>query len=313
MKSVFLGTPEFAVPTLEAMVSAGLEVQAVFTQPDRPKGRGQELAFSPVKQAALRLGLPVMQPLKVRVAEVVEQLRSLAPRVMVVVGYGQIIPQSIIDIPPLGIVNVHASLLPKYRGAAPIQWAIAHGETVTGVTTMQIDVGLDTGAMLLKAETEIGHGETALDVGPRLAGIGARLLIETLRRLDNGDLEPVPQDNADASWAPILTREHGLVDWSQPPAVIANKARGFLPWPGAWTWFRGKRMNLWRVAPAEVESPASPGFLFSSGKRLLAACGQGRTLEILELQQEGRKRLHAEAFLNGMRLQPDDILGVVPQ
>lgn len=312
MTAVFLGTPEFAVPTLEAMVSAGHELQAVFTQPDRPKGRGQELALSPVKQAALRLGLPVFQPLKVRLPEVVEQLRALAPRVMVVVGYGQIIPQSIIDIPPLGIINVHASLLPKYRGAAPIQWAIANGETVTGVTTMRIDAGLDTGAMLLKAETPVGPEETALDVGPRLAGIGARLLIETLRRLEAGDLESVPQNDAEATWAPILTREHGLVDWSQPPAVIANRARGFLPWPGAWTWFRGKRMNLWRVRPAEVESPARPGFLFSSGKRLLAVCGLGQTIEILELQQEGRKRLPAEAFLNGTRLQHDDILGAVP-
>ncbi len=312
MKAVFLGTPEFAVPTLEAMVSEGHQIQAVFTQPDRPKGRGQEVACSPVKQAALRLGLSVFQPVKVRLPEVVEHLRSLAPRVMVVVGYGQIIPQSIIDIPPLGVINVHASLLPKYRGAAPIQWAIANGETVTGVTTMRIDAGLDTGAMLLKAETQIGPDETALDAGPRLAEIGARLLIETLRRLDNGEIEPVAQNDAEASWAPILTREHGLVDWSQPPSVIANKARGFLPWPGAWTWFRGKRVNLWRVKPAEVESPARPGFLFSSGKRLFAACGQGQTLEILELQQEGRKRLPAEAFLNGTRLQHDDILGAVP-
>lgn len=312
MKAVFLGTPEFAVPTLEAMASAGHELQAVFTQPDRPKGRGQEVVFSPVKQAALRLDLPVFQPPKIRVPEVVEQLRSLAPRLMVVVGYGQIIPQSIIDIPPLGIINVHASLLPKYRGAAPIQWAIANGEAVTGVTTMRIDAGLDTGAMLLKAETEIGLEETALDIGPRLAGIGARLLIETLQRLDSDDLEAIPQNDSEASWAPILTREHGLVDWSQPPAVIANRARGFLPWPGAWTWFRGKRMNLWRVRPAEVESPARPGFIFSAGKRLLAACGQGQTLEILELQQEGRKRLPAQVFLNGTRLQHDDILGAVP-
>lgn len=312
MKAVFLGTPEFAVPTLEAMVSAGFDVQAVFTQPDRPKGRGQDLSSSPVKEAARRLGLPVMQPAKVRLPEVVEQLRALAPQVMVVVGYGQIIPQSIIDIPPLGIINVHASLLPKYRGAAPIQWAIANGETVTGVTTMQIDAGLDTGAILLKAETAIGPEETALDISPRLARIGAGLLIETLRQVEKGEILPTPQNEAEASWAPILTRDHGLIDWSQPAQVIANRARGFLPWPGAWTWFRGKRMNLWRVRPAGVESPAIPGSLFSSGKHLFASCGRGETVEILELQQEGRKRLSAEAFLNGTRLQPGDILGETP-
>lgn len=313
LKTVFLGTPQFAVPTLEALVAGGHEVAVVFTQPDRPKGRGQDLAFSPVKACALRLGLRVFQPPKVRAPEVVEQLRAIAPEAMVVVGYGQIIPQSIIDIPPLGIINVHASLLPKYRGAAPIQWAIANGEKVTGVTTMKIDAGLDTGPMLLKAETEIGPEETALEVGPRLAELGAALLIETLARLEAGVLEPVPQNDSEATWAPILERDHGLIDWTQPAAVIANRARGFLPWPGAWTWFRGKRLNLWRVRPADVESPAAPGFIFTSGKRLYAACGAGQTIEILELQQEGRKRLPAAAFLNGTPLQPDDILGVPPE
>lgn len=313
MKTVFLGTPQFAAPSLEALVAGGHEVAAVFTQPDRPKGRGHELAFSPVKECALRLGLRVFQPPKVRAPEVVEQLRAIAPEAMVVVGYGQIIPQSIIDIPPLGIINVHASLLPKYRGAAPIQWAIANGEKVTGVTTMKIDAGLDTGPMLLKAETEIGPEETALEVGPRLAEMGAALLIETLSRLEAGILEPVPQDDSEASWAPILERDHGLIDWSQPAAVIANRARGFLPWPGAWTWFRGKRLNLWRVRPADVESPAVPGRIFTSAKRLYAACGEGQTIEILELQQEGRKRLSAAEFLNGTPLQPGEILGVHPK
>jgi methionyl-tRNA formyltransferase len=313
MKTIFLGTPQFAVPTLEAMAAQGHEVAAVFTQPDRPKGRGQELVFPPVKVCALRLGIPVHQPLKVRAPEVVEQIRALAPEAMVVVGYGQIIPQSIIDIPPLGIINVHASLLPKYRGAAPIQWAIANGETVTGVTTMKIDAGLDTGAMLLKAETPIGENETALELGPRLAETGAKLLIETLERLQRGDLEPVPQRNEDASWAPVLNREHGMVDWEQPAAVIANRARGFLPWPGAWTWFRGRRLSLWQVRKADVESPAVPGRLFSHGRKLYAACGAGEAVEILELQQEGRKRLPAEAFLNGTPLHADDQLGATPQ
>jgi len=311
MKVVFLGTPEFAVPTLEALAEAGHDILAVLTQPDRPKGRGQELAISPVKQAAVRLGLPVEQPAKVRAPEVVERLRALAPRAMVVVGYGQIIPQAVIEIPPLGIINVHASLLPKYRGAAPIQWAIANGETVTGVTTMLIDAGLDTGAMLMKAETAIGAEETALELGPRLAALGARLLIETLDGLERGLIQPVAQDDSQATWAPMLTREHGLIDWSQPARVLANRARGFLPWPGAWTWFRGKRIHLWRVRAAEVETPALPGMLFSSGRRLFAACGAGEAIEILELQQEGRKRLPADVFLNGTRLQPGEILGAV--
>lgn len=313
MKTIFLGTPQFAVPTLEALAAVGHEVAGVFTQPDRPKGRGQELVFPPVKECALRLGMAVHQPLKVRVPEVVEQIRGLAPDVMVVVGYGQIIPQSIIDIPRLGIINVHASLLPKYRGAAPIQWAIANGETVTGVTTMQIDAGLDTGAMLLKAETPIGTEETALEIGPRLAEMGAKLLIESLRRLERGDLQATPQNNDEASWAPVLNREHGMVDWAQPAAVIANRARGFLPWPGAWTWFRGKRLNLWKVRPAAAETPAIAGRLFTSGRRLYAACGAGQAIEILELQQEGRKRLPAEAFLNGTHLHADDQLGVAPE
>src|SRR5271165_1414822 len=210
MRLVYLGTPSFAVPTLERLVAAGHEVVAVFTQPDRPKGRGQKDAMSPVKEVALRLGLIVHQPERVRRPEVVEQLRAMAPEAMVVVGYGQIIPQAILDIPPQGIINVHASLLPKYRGAAPIQWAVANGESRTGVTTMKINAGLDTGDMLLKWETEIGPEETSLDLGPRLARAGADLLVETLR--DNPT--PVRQDPAEATYAPILKKEDGQIDWN---------------------------------------------------------------------------------------------------
>jgi methionyl-tRNA formyltransferase len=226
-----------------------------------------------------------------------------------VVGYGQIIPQAIIDLPRLGIINVHASLLPKYRGAAPIQWAIARGERVTGVTTMQINAGLDTGDMLLKAETEIGLEETALDVGPRLAGMGARLLVETLAGLEAGSLRATPQNEAEATLAPILTREDGLIDWRQPAAVIHNRARGFLPWPGAWTTWRGQRFNIWRCRLAQVESPAEPGKLFSHQKKLYAACGAGTVLELIEVQTEGRKRMDAAAFLNGQRLSDSELMG----
>ncbi len=225
-----MGTPAFAVPTLERIVEAGHEVVAVFTQPDRPKGRGQKDAMPPVKEAALRLGLPVYQPERVRRPEVVEQLRTLAPEAMVVVGYGQIIPQAILDIPPKGIINVHASLLPKYRGAAPIQWAIARGETRTGVTTMKIDAGLDTGDMLLKWETEIGPEETAVELGERLAAAGADLLARTLAEL--GSVVPQKQDEAQATYAPILKKEDGEIDWamsaqrdSEPHSRVCAVAR----------------------------------------------------------------------------------------
>src|SRR6266567_3820288 len=236
MNLIFLGTPSFAVPTLERIVAAGHHVSAVFTQPDRPKGRGGQVAASPVKETASRLGVPVLQPERIRRPEPVEQLKQMNPDAMVVVGYGQIIPQSIIDIPLLGIINVHASLLPKYRGAAPIQWAIANGETRTGVTTMRIDAGLDTGDMLLKWETEIGAEENALELGVRLAEAGAQLLVDTLR--DNP--APVKQDDAEATLAPILTKEDGLIDWKWPAHKIFNRSRGFLPWPGTYSYFRGQ-------------------------------------------------------------------------
>lgn len=307
MKLVFLGTPEFAVPSLEALVEAGHEVAAVYTQPDRPAGRKQELKPPPVKEAALRLGLEVRQPERIR--HCVEELAALKPDAMAVVGYGQIIPQAIIDIPPLGILNVHASLLPRYRGAAPIQWAIANGETVTGVTIMRIDAGLDTGDIVLQESTEIGPEETAPELAARLAPMGARLLVRALEGLASGELKPVPQDHARATLAPILKREDGLIDFRRPAATIANRARGFQPWPGAWTWWRGQRLYLWRCRPAEAESPAVPGKMFSSGRRLFIACGEGTVLEVLELQPEGKKRMEAGAFLNGHRIAESDILG----
>jgi methionyl-tRNA formyltransferase len=310
MRLAFLGTPQFAVPCLEACIAAGHEVAAVYTQPDRPKGRGQEVAVSPVKEAALRLGLAVRQPERVRQPEVVAELAGLRPDAMVVVGYGQIIPQSIIDIPPLGIINVHASLLPKYRGAAPIQWAIANGERVTGVTTMLINAGLDTGDMLLKAETEIGEEETALELAPRLARMGADLLVRTLDGLAAGTITPVPQNHAEATLAPILKKEDGLIDWRNPAASIFNRARGFLPWPGAWTWFRRQRFNIWRCRPAQGPHREA-GTLFGEGRRLMAACGAG-TLELIEVQLEGRKRVSGEAFLNGHRLEENERLGETP-
>jgi methionyl-tRNA formyltransferase len=304
MKLVFLGTPAFAVPSLERTVAAGHHVIAVFTQPDRPKGRGQKNAMPPVKEAALRLGLPVHQPERVRRPEVVEELRAMAPEAMVVVGYGQILPQVILDIPARGIFNVHASLLPKYRGAAPVQWAVAHGETRTGVTTMRINAGLDTGDMLLKWETEIGEEETAVELGERLAVAGAELLERTLKGLDN--ITPEPQDDSQASYAPVLKKEDGHLDWSMPAREILNRIRGFTPWPGCYGFLRGARMHVWKARPApEMINP--PGELRAAGRRLFAGCGDG-SMEFLEVQLEGKKRMDAASFLNGFPIAPGEAI-----
>jgi methionyl-tRNA formyltransferase len=307
MKLVFLGTPEFAVPSLEALVEAGHAVAAVYTQPDRPKGRGQQLAFPPVKECALRLGLEVRQPLKIRTC--LDELAAIAADAMVVVGYGQIIPQSIIDLPKHGIFNVHASLLPKYRGAAPIQWAVASGETVTGVAIMQIEAGLDTGPVFEVETTEIGPEETSLDLAPRLAALGARLMVDVLKRVEAGSAKAVKQDHGQATLAPILKKEDGLIDWSRPASEIHNRSRGFLPWPGAWTTFRGERLNIWKCRPAEAEVAGPPGKLTALHRRLFASCGVGTALELIEVQQEGRKRVTAEAFINGARIAGEDRLG----
>lgn len=304
MRLVYLGTPAFAVPTLERIVGAGHQVLGVFTQPDRPKGRGQKDAMSPVKEAAVRLGLNVFQPERVRKPEPVELLRAMTPDAMVIVGYGQIIPQTILDIPPLGIINVHASLLPKYRGAAPIQWAIARGEKTTGVTTMKIDAGLDTGAMLMKRETEIGEEETAIELGARLAEAGAELLVRTLAELST--IVPEPQDHSLATLAPILKREDGHIDWTLSAREILNRARGFQPWPGAYGFLKGQRFHVWRGAIADRE--LAPGALSAEGKRLFAGCGGG-AIELLEVQLEGKKRMAASAFLNGFSIAAGEVLG----
>ena len=320
MRLVFLGTPAFAVPTLEGTVKAGHEVAAVLTQPDRPRGRGQNAAASPVKEAALRLGLTVYQPERVRRPEAVEYLRGIGCDAMVVVGYGQIIPQAVIDLAPLGIINVHASLLPKYRGAGPIQWAIVRGETRTGVTTMRINAGLDTGDMLLKAETEIGPEENAIELGRRLAVMGADLLVETLEGLRSGRIVPEKQDDAQATLAPLLKKEDGAIDWREAALDIHNRVRGLQPWPGAQTSFRGAPLHVWKT-----KSPKSPtrgsgadqGVCPTTGKTpgrvvslkpLVVACGDGG-LELVEVQLEGRKRISAADFANGQRLTDNDILG----
>jgi methionyl-tRNA formyltransferase len=310
MRLVYLGTPAFAVPTLERIVEAGHQVAAVVTQPDRPRGRGQNPAAPPVKEAALRLGLEVHQPERVRRPEAVEFLRGLAPQAMVVVGYGQIIPQNVIDIPPLGIINVHGSLLPKYRGAGPIQWAIVNGETRTGVTTMRIDAGLDTGDMLLKAATEIGPEETAVELGRRLAVMGADLLVQTLAGLEAGTIVTEKQDSTQATHAPLLKKEDGAIDWSRSAQAIHDQVRGLQPWPGAYTTFRGQTLHVWKSVVNQKQPLQPPGTIVSV-KPLLAACGSG-SLELLEVQLEGRKRISAADFANGQRLSENESLGVLP-
>jgi methionyl-tRNA formyltransferase len=308
VKLIFLGTPAFAVPTLEKILGAGHVVPLVVTQPDRPKGRTLSVSAPPVKEAALHANLPVFQPERIRRPEVVERLAEFAADAMVVVGYGQIIPQSIINLPRLGIINVHASLLPKYRGAAPIQWSIAGGEAVTGVTTMRIDAGLDTGDMLLRAETAIGSNETAIELGSRLAVMGADLLVKTLARLESGSLVPEKQDNAQATYAPILKKEDGLIDWRTPAQAVHNRVRGLLPWPGAYTTFRGQTLHLWRSRVADRLSGA-PGELRKIGKSVAAIGGDGIALELLEVQLEGKKRLTGADFANGQRLQENEMFG----
>jgi len=307
VKLVFLGTPAFAVPSLEAIATAGHRIAAVFTQPDRPKGRGHQMAMPPVKQSALRLGLDVFQPERIRRPEVVEQLHAIAPDAMVVVGYGQIIPQSILDIPPLGIINVHASLLPKYRGAAPVQWAIARGETVTGVTTMRIDAGLDTGDMLLKWETEIGDEETAIELGDRLSVAGAELLVRTLA--DLASIAPEAQVDSQATLAPILKKEDGHVDWTSPSREILNRVRGFQPWPGCYGFRKSQRLHIWKAACVSDGEPVSlrPAELRAVGRSVFVGCGNG-SIELLEVQLEGKKRMEAAAFLNGNTIEAEETL-----
>lgn len=309
LRAVFLGTPPFAVPTLKAMVEAGHSVVAVYTQPDRPKGRGQELAMSAVKTAAVALGIEVRQPERIRRPEIVEELRALAPDIMVVVGYGQIIPQGIIDIPRFGIVNVHGSLLPKYRGAAPIQWAIAHGERSTGVTTMQINAGLDTGDMLLKAATEIEPNENAVELGERLSILGAKLLIETIAGLEDGSVTPVPQDDREATHAKILSKMDGAIDWSWPAQVIHNRTRGLYPWPGTMTQYRGQTLRLVKTRVLDDTTDKAQARVIGAKGSLLVACGAATVLELLEVQQEGRKRVSGADLRNGLRIADNEVLG----
>jgi len=308
MNLVFCGTPRFAVPTVKKLVEGGFAVRLLVTQPDKPRGRGLELAPSAVKECALELGLSIVQPEKIKNNEEFRnQLAALKPAAIVVVGYGRIIPQWMIDLPPLGNINLHASLLPKYRGAAPIQWAIASGETVTGVTTMRIDAGLDTGDILLQKEIPIAPNDTAETLAPHLATVGADLMVDTLRGLAAGTIQPKPQDHSKATLAPILKKEDGLIDFSRSAIETVNRWRGFQPWPGAYTKFRGKNLAVVAAKSSAVVAPI--GEIRLQGERTFVGCGANTSLELLEIQLEGKKRMTTRDFLHGYHLTSGERLG----
>ena len=305
---VFCGTPRFAVPTLEKLAASEFRIHLVVTQPDRPKGRGLELFPSPVKESALRLGLPISQPDRIKVNEEFRaRLAATKPDAIIVVGYGRIIPQWMLDLPPMGNINLHASLLPKYRGAAPIQWAIANGERVTGNTTMRIDAGLDTGDILLQQELLINEDDTAETLAPRLAGIGADLVVETLRGLQSGTIQARKQENSQASLAPILKKEDGLIDFSRSATEIRSRLRGFQPWPGAYTKFRDNNLQILNVHVSSEVVPS--GTLKVIENTLLVGCGHNTALEVVELQLAGKKRTRAQDFIHGYRPQTGEQLG----
>lgn len=311
MRLVFCGTPQFAVPTLEALVSAGHNVALVLSQPDRPVGRNADVQPTPVKRAALAHGIPVEQPEKIHNNEPLRAaLQAIAPDAIIVVAYGRLLPEWMLELPRHGCINGHASLLPRWRGAAPIQWAVASGDTETGVTTMRLDAGLDTGAMLLKRSVPIGPETTSPELFVSLAAMGAELMVETLERLGSGTLAGTPQDDSQATLAPILKREDGLIDWSRPAAEIHQRFRGFQPWPGAFTTLRGKKLIVHAARyDAVATGYASPGLMDVEAGSLRVACGAGTILQLDEVQLEGKKRMSAGEFLRGFQLQTGEQLG----
>jgi len=303
-----MGTPQAAVPSLERLLEDGHEICAVYTQPDRPSGRGNKIAFSPVKAFALSRQLPLHQPVKVKAPKTLEIFSSHNADAAVVVAYGRILPQTFLDAYPNGAINVHFSLLPKYRGAAPVNWAIVNGESKTGVSTMQMDAGLDTGAILFQRETAIESAETSVELMARLSVIGADVLSETLKKLD--DLIPVPQEHGKASLAPMMKREDGLIDWRLPASNISSMVRGFQPFPTSFTFYQGKKLIIWKAAEVLGFKISSFGaVLEAKGDNLIISCGGETTLKIVELQLEGKKRMNVRDFLNGVKINVGEKLG----
>jgi methionyl-tRNA formyltransferase len=314
MRIVFMGTPEFAVPSLKALLRSDDQVVGVVTQPDRPKGRGHELSASPVKLVGQREGLPILQPVKMKETAFLDALLAWQPDFIAVAAFGRILPKAILETPSRGCVNVHASLLPKYRGAGPIQWAIINGERETGITTMLMDEGMDTGAILLQETVAIQPDDTAGSLSARLAEVGGRLLVETLRRLKDGTVAPCPQDHAQATMAPLLKKEDGLVDWKLGAGAIANRVRGMSPWPGAYTYAGHERWIIWRASPitqavGRAANRADPGTVAEVGKEaLLVETGDG-LLAITEFQPASSRRMSVAQYLAGHPLSPGLMLG----
>jgi methionyl-tRNA formyltransferase len=305
LRIVFCGTPEFAVPSLRRLAERPeFSIEAVITQPDRPRGRGQHVSSSPVKEAALEIGLHVYQPETIKSESSQEFLKRVAPDAVVIIAYGQIVPARLLTIPRLGWLNLHASLLPRYRGAAPIHWAIANGETITGLTAMQIDAGMDTGPTLLRSEVEIGPDETAPELAARMSAIGSELIAESLLRFDRGEISTAAQEEKNASYAPILKKEDGRIDWGRTAQQIYNRMRGFAPWPGSYSTFRGQTCHLWGRPEmgGTAEAHITPGEIFSSAKEVYIVCGEGTCLRLESIQIEGRKKISAREFANGARI-----------
>jgi len=310
MRILFCGTPRFALPTLKHLLAqTGFELLAVITKPDRPRGRGHQISSSPVKEVALAANIPVLQPEKIRAPEVQALLQSYSPDFIIIIAYGQIIPARLLPIPKFGWINLHASLLPKYRGAAPINWAIANGETQTGLTTMRIDAGMDTGDILLQRELEIGPKETAPELSTRLSEAGAPLMEETLRGLAVGKITPRPQDHPQATLAPMLKRDDGRIDWNRTAKEIYNRMRGFTPWPGSHSVFRGHSCHLWAEPVSNKKSDGPPGTLLLEDNDLLVVCGGTTVLRLSAVQMEGRTVVRASEFANGARLKSGERFG----
>ncbi len=308
MRIIFMGTPDFSVGTLEALVEAGHDVCLVVTQPDKPKGRGKEMQFTPVKEAAVKHGIPVFQPRRVREPECVEELRKYNADVCVVIAFGQILPKEILELTPYGCMNVHASLLPAYRGAAPIQWALISGEKVTGITTMQMDEGLDTGDMLLKVEVPITNEDTGETLHDKMAEAGAKLAVETLAQMEKGLLKPEKQGETTTPYAKMLKKEMGNIDWTKPADEIERLVRGMNSWPSAYTKWENKVMKIWRAAVEVEDTQAAPGTIVNVTKDDFAVQTGKGLLVVKELQIPGKKRMDAGAFLRGYQIAEGTVL-----
>jgi len=305
-----MGTPEFAIPSLDMLLKEGYDVAAVVTQPDKPKGRGNKMSPPPVKEYAMEHGIEVLQPEKVKTEEFVEKIKAINPDLLVTAAYGKILPKSVLDIPKHGCINVHGSLLPKYRGAAPIQWSIINGEKVTGITTMYTDVGMDTGDMLVKAEIEITEDMTAGELHDKLSVLGAEVLKETLKRLENGTLERIPQNDEEATYAPMMTKETGCIDWSKSSREIHNLVRGTNPWPGAYTFYNDKKMKIWMTSViSDEEHDSKAGTILKVSKDgIVVACGLGKLI-IKEIQFENARKMSVEEYICGHKIDEGELLG----